>query len=303
MQQTNQKTIIKLTTVIGILGIILIGGCIGNSNYSESQILDIVMSSGINISDTKFSPDMENVTPEFMENSSIYACGNVTAKSSRSNAIVEVYKIYKNESTIMNLTLNTNTIHGGNIPGENPRVCANLSGLLSPGNYTIKFLFDDKYKEISFTITEFTNNFDPDYIGNLSEIITLGPISIENITQIIITEDKVAFFFLHNPGCGHCETAEKHLIEVQKMFGQRVIIYKLKIRSAESNPWSGIAGSAGLDYYPFTLAVGANSTASGKLINANIGMTSSSGDAKYEAWRKNICVQFESPPGFCSEYL
>jgi hypothetical protein len=87
------------------------------------------------------------------------------------------------------------------------------------------------------------------------------------------------------------------------MFGQRMIIYKLKVRESESVPWSNTAIGAGLSSYPFTLAVGAHSF-DGEIINkSRIGMTSSSGAEKYGEWKKNICLQFKNPPSSCGKYI
>lgn len=144
--------------------------------------------------------------------------------------------------------------------------------------------------------------FDPDDIGSPSEIVASGPVDEKTVIDLA-GEDKVAFFFLHNPGCGHCSSAEKHLPEIQEMFGQRMIIYKLKIRDSESQPWRNKALGAGLSTFPFTLAVGAHAVDGNNTDDSKIGMTSSSGSEKYEAWKRNICLQFEKPPSNCSEYL
>ncbi|ODS40084.1 MAG: hypothetical protein A7315_09655 [Candidatus Altiarchaeales archaeon WOR_SM1_79] len=144
--------------------------------------------------------------------------------------------------------------------------------------------------------------FDPDDIGAPSEIVTSGPIDEETVLDLA-GEDKVAFFFLHNPGCSHCSAAETHLPEIQQMFGQRMVVYKLKVRDEESSPWKNIAINAKLLYFPFTLAVGANSVEDGAINQSNIGMTSSSGSSKYMEWKQNICAQFEKPPSNCSQYM
>ncbi|PKP61294.1 MAG: hypothetical protein CVT88_00475 [Candidatus Altiarchaeales archaeon HGW-Altiarchaeales-1] len=142
--------------------------------------------------------------------------------------------------------------------------------------------------------------FNPDDIGNLSDIVESGPVAEETVVNLT-TKDKVAFFFLHNPGCGHCIDAEQHLPEIQQMFGQRMVIYKLKIRESESQPWTGYATDAGLNYYPFTLAIGMHSVENETLNKSKTGMTSGSG--VYEEWKKNICMQFKNPPSNCSKYL
>jgi hypothetical protein len=82
-----------------------------------------------------------------------------------------------------------------------------------------------------------------------------------------------------------------------------MIIYKLKVRESESLPWSNTAIGAGLSSYPFTLAVGAQSFDGGIINISGIGMTSSSGAEKYGEWKKNICLQFKTPPSNCSKYL
>jgi len=144
--------------------------------------------------------------------------------------------------------------------------------------------------------------FNPDDIGNLSEIVKSGPINETNIVNLT-AKDRVAFFFLYNPGCGHCFDAEQHLPEIQQMFGQRMIIYKLKIRESESLPWTNYAVNAGLSYFPFTLAVGSHSVDNEIINKSKIGMTSGSGSATYEEWKRNICLQFKNPPSNCSKYL
>ncbi|MDI6730643.1 MAG: hypothetical protein QMD06_03780 [Candidatus Altarchaeum sp.] len=155
---------------------------------------------------------------------------------------------------------------------------------------------------ISGCVEEKPKLFNPDDIGNLSDIVESGPVDEQTVVNLT-TKDRVAFFFLHNPGCGHCFNAEQHLPEIRQMFGQRIIVYKLKIRESESSPWSNDATNVGLLYYPFTLMVGAHSV-EGEIINkSKIGMTSSSGFTVYEEWKKNICLQFKNPPSNCSKYL
>jgi len=121
----------------------------------------------------------------------------------------------------------------------------------------------------------------PDDIGNASYIVEAGPVDEKTVSGLA-GEYKVAFFFLHNPGCSHCSAAEQNLPEIRQMFGQRMIIYKLKVREPESLPWSNTAIGAGLSSYPFTLAVGARSFDGGIINKSRIGMTSSSGAEKYE---------------------
>ncbi len=468
MQNTNKKILLNISIVFVISGIILISGCINTEVVDrDTQILEIVMASGVLVQGSYFLPDIEKVTDEFMENSSIYVCGKIITAIGGSSVDVELYKNYPDPAP---LNISIQTFPGGNLKsGDAGRwVCVNLSDILSHGNYSVKFSLDDKYKAISFNIpevkkevtemeavkianateevreflniypgakitafkdccanikikggeckcvrdfndpwvvitgekehvfvgmainsttgeiiskypklvyiknskyceqdsdckyvvnddapacdnfiyysnypednksctcmndtcavvvtkpakinqtnqtankTNITENksgeqeeeyyFDPDDIGQPSEIVTKGPISTETIGKLI-AEDKVAFFFLHNPGCSHCVRAEKRLDEIQKSFGQRVIIYELWVEEPESEPWSRIALNEGLNAYPFTLAIGAKSVASsGELIAADIGMTAGAGTIIYEEWQENICAQFKTPPGFC----
>lgn len=155
---------------------------------------------------------------------------------------------------------------------------------------------------ISGCVEEKPKPFNPDDIGNLSDILESGPVDEKTVVNLT-TKDRVAFFFLHNPGCGHCFDAEQHLPEIRQMFGQRMIIYKLKIRESESLPWTNDAINAGLSYFPFTLAVGSHSVENEIINKSKIGMTSSSGSTVYEEWKKNICQQFKNPPSNCSKYL
>ncbi|CEG12417.1 hypothetical protein MSIBF_A2270005 [groundwater metagenome] len=152
---------------------------------------------------------------------------------------------------------------------------------------------------ISGCVEEKPKPFNPDDIGNLSDIVESGPVDEKTVVNLTI-KDRVAFFFLHNPGCGHCFDAEQHLPEIRQMFGQRMIIYKLKIRESESLPWTNDAINAGLFNFPFTLAVGSHSVENEIINKSNIGMTSGSG--VYEEWKKNICLQFKNPPSNCSKY-
>ncbi len=153
---------------------------------------------------------------------------------------------------------------------------------------------------ISGCVEEKPKPFNPDDIGNLSNIVESGSVDEQTVVNLT-TKDRVAFFFLHNPGCGHCFDAEQHLPEIQQMFGQRMIIYKLKIRESESLPWTNDVINAGLSNFPFTLAVGSHSIENEIINKSNIGMTSGSG--VYEEWKKNICQQFKNPPSNCSKYL
>jgi len=181
----------------------------------------------------------------------------------------------KDNLCVKNVTVDTINITKGHITSHLKFKCVNKSYTLQP-------------------------SFNPDDVGNLSDIVESGPVDEKTVVNLT-TKDRVAFFFLHNPGCSHCFDAEQHLPEIQQMFGQRMIIYKLKVRESESQPWTGYAADAGLNYYPFTLAIGMHSVENGILNKSKTGMTSGSG--VYEEWKKNICMQFKNPPSNCSKYL
>ena len=146
------------------------------------------------------------------------------------------------------------------------------------------------------------NTSNQEGINKSSEIINSGPIAKGTVINLA-SEDKVAFFFLYNPGCIHCSRAEVHIPEIQEMFGGRVIIYKLLVRSPESEPWKQMAKDSGLASYPLTLSVGHKSTKNGTVDESKIGMTQSSGSSKYLQWKENICKQFKDQPSVCDDYL